>query len=117
MEQFQRSFRWTEPQRMATQDQSLGVWLYYPLYMAAYELCSAGAYQQAPNLATLATKHGWDSIMTTIKAQYLFFPMIQLISFQGPNSLRNLYAMVISGGWNIFFCAVVAGRYQSCSWY
>ncbi|KAL7556809.1 hypothetical protein ACA910_005244 [Epithemia clementina (nom. ined.)] len=112
-ERLQQKERLTDTQRVGAElalDQSLGVVLYYPLYFYAYELCSAVAYCTAPNFAAI-TEKGIGNIIKAIKAQYLIWPMSQLISFRFvPQKLRVMHTSLVSIFWNIFFCAIVAGR-------
>lgn len=101
----------TRLQKTVTQvllDQSLGTFVFFPLYIYAYEIFDATIRWHRLPMWSKATekcqKYLWGIIMT----QYRVFPISNMINFGlVPYEMRVLFTSTVSLFWNIYLCSVV----------
>mmetsp|Transcript_24159 Transcript_24159/g.57118 ORF Transcript_24159/g.57118 Transcript_24159/m.57118 type:complete len:337 (-) Transcript_24159:48-1058(-) len=90
-------------------DQTVGVVLFFPLYLIVYDMIeNVVMYGQPPSFEQALTKcHIY--IRQVITMQYRIFPLASLINFSFvPEQLRVLFSNSVSLFWNIYLCSLVA---------
>lgn len=89
-------------------DQTVGVVLFFPLYIVVYDLLEAILLGQLPSLGHAIAKCQ-THIRQVILMQYRIFPIANTINFAlVPEQLRALFSNSVSLFWNIYLCSIVA---------
>jgi protein Mpv17 len=108
----QRRFRlakWKTIVFQVAMDQSVGVLLFFPLYLVFYDMFDALIrLNQVPSLR-LAVDKCTRHLTQVILMQYRVFPITNSINFAFvPQELRVLFSNSVSLFWNIYLCSIVA---------
>lgn len=89
-------------------DQTLGVWVFFPIYFYAYEFYEAIVSLRAPAWAS-ATKKLNAELMNVFVTQYKVWPIANMISFGLiPENFRALFSNLFSVFWNAYLCSRVS---------
>jgi protein Mpv17 len=101
--------QWKKLGLQVLMDQSVGVLLFFPLYLVFYDLFDALIrLHQVPSLRQAVNKCT-HHLRQVILMQYRIFPIANTINFAFvPQQLRVLFSNTVSLFWNIYLCSIVA---------
>jgi hypothetical protein len=101
--------RWGKLLTQISLDQSVGVLIFFPLYLVFYYLLETIIQlHQMPSIEHALSKCQQHAV-PVILMQYRLFPIANLINFAFvPEPLRVLFSNTVSLFWNIYLCSVVA---------
>ncbi|KAL3924582.1 MAG: hypothetical protein SGARI_006007, partial [Bacillariaceae sp.] len=99
--------QWVKLLVQISMDQSIGVALFFPLYLFFYEMMDTLVrLQQVPQFSQALSKCQ-QHVAHVILMQYRLFPVANLINFAFvPEPLRVLFSNTVSLFWNIYLCSV-----------
>ena len=91
-------------------DQTVGVVLFFPLYLMVYDMVeSVVMYGQWPPSYEQALAKCHTYIYQVVTMQYRIFPYANIINFTFvPEQLRVLFSNLVSLFWNVYLCSLVS---------